>query len=177
MTDFSLAHTVRHIRQPSTNSCWAASIAMARGQLGGRPATVHRVQEVARQAGVQLARNGSLPSGNPSNMTTLAQAVGMRCLGTRGMSFNVARMLERLRPGPVILFGTFIYQGRTRRLTDHALVITGMFGDGTNTGTAITLVDPFDGRDYNFSWQDFGRNVVGRLDFVFYRAGMSARGT
>ncbi len=170
MPQFSIAHTVRRIRQPSTNSCWAASIAMAIGQLNGRQATVASVQQAAVTARVQLEQNGSLPQGNPRNMTTLARAVGLQCMGTRGVTFNIARMLERLRPAPVILFGGFIYQGRTRRLTNHALVVTGLFGDGTNTNTALTLVDPFDGRDYNFNWQQFANNVIVRLDYVFYRA-------
>jgi len=170
VSNFSIAHTVRNIRQPSTYACWAAASAMAVGQLGGRPATVARVQQAARRAGVRLERNGSLPSGNPTNMTTLAGAVGMQVLSTRGMVFNIARLLQRLRPAPVVLFGGFVYQGRTRRLTNHALVITGLFGDGTNTGTALTLVDPFDGRDYNFGWQQFATRVVARLDYIFYRA-------
>ena len=170
MTDFSIAHTVTHIRQPSRNSCWAASIAMV---LGGS-ATVRSVQQTARRAGVTI-RNGALPTGDPANMTTLARAVGLRNMGTRGVAYNVARMLQHIRPAPVILFGTFVYQGRTLRLSNHALVVTGLWGDGTNANTALTLVDPYDAQDYNFSWQDFGRNVVGRLDFVFYRAGMPAR--
>ena len=53
--------------------------------------------------------------------------------------------------------------------------MTGLWGDGTNANTALTIVDPYDAQDHNFSWQDFGWNVVGRLDFVFYRAGMPAR--
>lgn len=175
MTDFSLAHTVQRIRQPSANSCWAAAIAMVVGRLDGQLATVARVQQVARRTGVQLERNGSLPQGNPTNMTNLAQAVNLSNLSARGMSFNIAQMLQRLRPAPVILFGTFVYQGRTRRLTNHALVVTGLFGDGTNSNTALTLVDPFDGRDYNFAWQAFATRVVARLDFVFYRAGRAAR--
>ena len=169
MSRFRVNHPVAHIRQPSANDCWAAATAMARGRDRGRHLMVWDVKQIASQNGVNVNQDGSLPLGDLSNTRRLARALGMKCFDVRlgaVTTLSMELMKTYLKRGRLALFGLFDFP---RISLHHVVTIYRMFGDGTPGGTTITIVDPFDGRAHNFSWQRFDEEIMADPHFIVSR--------
>jgi hypothetical protein len=123
---FRIDHNVELIPQSSDVSCWSAALAMMLG--------------CKMSLGPGFAKLGS-ENGLPQNSTTmraLADSYGLQVW--EGKSWGIDELKERLeRYGPLMIGGTF--QG-DRELVAHALVIGGMWGDGSPDGTQLRILNP-----------------------------------
>lgn len=164
MAHFSIAHDVAHIRQAGPNDCWAAAVAMAVGTSGGRHLTVWDVKQTAARNRVTLQSDGSLPRGDLNNTRRLATALRLTVHDARHLALE--RWMSTLRTllgrGRLVILGGFNYPAVVSRgllqnpaADNHAIVIYRFFGDETPRGTTISLVDPYDGRRHNLTWDEF----------------------
>jgi hypothetical protein len=156
MSRFRISHSIGHVTQPNANDCWAAAAAMARGRVGGRHLTVWDVKRIASRNRVRLEGNGSLPRGNLANTRLLANALNLRVSDMRRVSLNnwLSFLRRILVVGPIVILGGFNYP-TGRQATNHAITPYRLFGDTTPNGTTISFVDPYDGRAYNRTWDEF----------------------
>ena len=156
MSRFRIVHSVGHIRQPNANDCWAAASAMAKGMVRGRYLTVWEVKQLASRNRVRLERNGSLPRGNLTNTRSLASSLGLQVADIRTTPLNqwMALFRRAMRSGAIVILGGFNYPNG-RQATNHAITVYRFYGDETPRGTTISFVDPYDGRAYNRTWDEF----------------------
>ena len=141
------------IRQPNGNDCWAAASAMTYGRYGSRHMYVSDVKRIARDEGVRLRNDGSLPTRDSRNTRKLARGLKLHLHNVQ-RRFSLRSLVRMLQRGRVAIFGAFNYPGSTSS-TDHAVCMYRAFGDGSDSGTTVSIVDPFDGRYYNFAWDEF----------------------
>jgi hypothetical protein len=167
MSNFSIVHSIAHIRQPNQNDCWAAAAAMARGERNGRHLMVWDVKQIAADRGVQLNANGSLRSRDFANMMILATALGMFTTDVQHTPLTLALMRTLLTPGRLAIFGGVNYPAQPVAM-DHAFTVYRLWGDGTPTGTRLSLVDPLDGRAHNFTWDEFDNVTMADPHFVMH---------
>ncbi len=166
MARFRIAHPVALIRQQSPNDCWAAATAMARGRHHGTHLMAWNVRQIAAQNGVRINANGSLPVNDLSNTRKLATALGMHCHDVRigaVATLSMQRMKRFLRRGRLALFGFFDF---TRGSLNHVVTVYRMYGDGTPTGTTLSIVDPYTGRAQNFDWEWFNDSIMADPHFI-----------
>lgn len=156
MSRFRITHQVGHVTQPNANDCWAAASAMARGRVHGHHLTVWDVKQMASRQGVRLNNNGSLPLGDLANTRRLATAVRLRVNDIRRTPLNnwLALFRRLMRLGPMVILGGFNYPSG-RQASNHAITVYRLYGDATPNGTTISFVDPYDGRAYNRTWDEF----------------------
>jgi hypothetical protein len=167
MSVFRIVHPIGHIRQPNPNDCWAAAVAMARGSYHGQQLMVWNVKQLAAAAGVNLNADGSLPENDLANVNRLASAVGLRTTDVRTTPVTLAVMRRLLTPGRMAILGGFNYSTRPSAL-NHAVTFYRLWGDDA-TGTAtLSLVDPYDGRAVNFSWDVFDNEIMADPHFVLH---------
>jgi hypothetical protein len=129
---------------------------MARGWVRGRHLTVWDVKQLAASHRVRLRSDGSLPRGDLANTRRLASALRLRVTDVRTTPLNrwLALLRGLLGHGPVVILGGFNYPSG-RQATNHAITVYRLFGDSTPHGTTISFVDPYDGRAYNMTWDEF----------------------
>ncbi|MEW4487023.1 papain-like cysteine protease family protein [Thalassoglobus sp. JC818] len=166
MATFRVTHPIAHIRQPSQNDCWAAATAMARGRDRGRHLMVSDVKQIASDNGVRVNVDGTLPVQDLGNTRRLATALNMQCFDVRMgavTTVTVSVMKRYLERGRLALFGFFDFP---RLSLNHVITVYRMWGDGTPTGTTISIVDPFNGRADNFSWKEFNEDIMADPHFV-----------
>lgn len=166
MANFRIVHPIAYIRQPSQNDCWAAATAMARGRRNGRHLMVSNVKQIARDNGVTINGDGSLPTNNLANTRRLASALGMRCHDVRAAALttlSLQHMKRFLTRGRLALFGFFDFP---RASLNHVITIYRLFGDGTARGTTISIVDPYVGRAQNFDWEWFNDTIMADPHFI-----------
>lgn len=127
---FDVRHEdVLHIAQPTGMSCWAAAAAMVVSwrdrQSGVTP------EDIARGAGQWAAYQSGL---NPDHHDELAAAWGLTVEPPQSYTVEGLRNLVEYE-GPLWI-GVAVPSG-------HAVVITGIWGDGTPEGTTIRYNDPW----------------------------------
>lgn len=169
MARFNISHSVRRIAQRRPTDCWAAALAMARGEIRGQRLTVAGVRQRASQAGVRLTLDGSLPPGDFMNTHRLATAVYMilREVPSSGLTMPLVRTLLANRP--LVILGEFVYPSRGTA-QNHAITVYRFVGDDRNPGTTrINFVDPFDARTFEFSWTSFVNGFVATADYILWR--------
>jgi hypothetical protein len=184
MSHFSIAHPIAHIRQPGPNDCWAAALAMAVGTLNGRHLMVWDVKQTAAHNHVTLRADGSLPRGDLCNSRRLAAALGVTLHDVRQLPLErwMQSLREFLHRGRMVILGGFNYplvtdsRGLLRNplANNHAITVYRMWGDGSERGTEISFVDPYDGRRHNMTWDEFAGTeredcFVADPDFILVR--------
>ena len=117
---YNINYPVRHIQQTSPMTCWSAAVSMILGS-----------NMTAGAGNAQLNPQGGL-SATSANVNELARAHGLTVAPPASWTLDqIARYLSR---GPFVMLGIM-----PRR---HAIVISGLVGDGTYTGTILTIHDP-----------------------------------
>jgi hypothetical protein len=167
MATFRIIHPIAHVKQPSGNDCWAAAVAMARGRQDGSHLTVSRVKQLAAAAGVRLNSDGSLIPRDMANTRTLASAFGLRVRNVQTGALRLATLKNALRPGRMVLLGGINYPDASSAM-NHAVTFYRAWGDDTAAGTTLSLVDPLDGRAYNFSWDVLDNEIVADPHFLLH---------
>jgi hypothetical protein len=169
MPDYNINHRVNRIKQPDSNSCWAACLIMKLESAGRRCYTINGIKTIAAENGVTLHANGSVAT-DRANMDKLASAFNIRILQNAG-TVQISHLVPILQKSPIILFGGFNYSGNSTPM-NHAVIMHQLFGDGSDD-TGLALIDPQNtvpgtdpASDYVCSWRDLRTQVINRLDYV-----------
>jgi len=114
-----ILHPVPLIPQPTDQSCWAAAVSMVLGNQSVGPGKAATFGD-----GLILTYE---------NVQTFARSHGLSV--DRNVCLRIADLRKRLRKAPVMLIGEDERQG-------HAVVLAGMWGDGSAQGTTLLILDP-----------------------------------
>lgn len=165
MSRTQIMHSVVPIRQRRATECWAAAVAMARGTIQRHPATIQVVKDLAREARVNTEADGTLRLYDGVNVSRLAAAVGLTYRRVRETPVTLALMARWLPRGRLAILGALNNPFRAT-VTNHAITIFGLVGDGTGQGTTISFVDPYDGQRISHPWDWFEENILVDPHFV-----------
>ncbi len=140
---------VQLVSQPTGMSCWAAAAAMV---VGWRDRITIDPAEVARGAGQWAAYVDGL---NPADVPTLARA--WRLVMEPPQSYTVAGLRQMLETKGPLWVGAAVP-------TLHAIVVNGLYGDGTVDGTYVRIKDPWppgQGSEYVMGLRQFIQEYEG----------------
>lgn len=140
------------------------------GSISERCWDVSYIIQRAEEGGVTIQQDGTVPMGDDANMAKLGALFDLTIVPmTQGI--DIPTLKSALRKAPVTIFGTFNYPSRRTPL-GHAIVVCGMFGDGTAANTVCTVIDPFNANtgenmnnDLNLTWVRMGQ-VLDRIDYL-----------
>jgi GH24 family phage-related lysozyme (muramidase) len=148
--DYSVPGLVAPLQQPSPMTCWATVIAMM--------TSWKRQQSIAPRDAIAPAGAEFLQkfdAGQPLDSASagrLYQALGLVAIQSLNPSIDGWDQYLRLY-GPL-----YVDIGYPQVTTTHAVIVTGISGDGTADGTTITYVDPALGSVVNRKFSDFLAN-------------------
>jgi N-acetyl-anhydromuramyl-L-alanine amidase AmpD len=134
---------VQLVPQPTGMSCWAASAAMI---VGWRDKMSIDPSEIASGAGQWAAFKDGL---NPADVPSLAQAWGL--VMEPPQSYTIEGFRQLLENDGPLWVGEAV-PGL------HAIVVHGIYGDGTPDGTSVRIKDPWEpgvGSEYNLTFRQF----------------------
>jgi len=160
-------HAVRHIPQPTSSTCWAASTAMMTNS------TVPAVR--AKTPAAMLSSNGGLLNGSGGdNGVTLGQAYGaihhLRCRAP--MSWTVGGLVGLIKKGPVmfdLLWKSNEYAAGSAS-PGHMIVINAVISDNNNDGkgTHLHVLDPWAPNQGKVYWKQYFQ-WINELPTLTYR--------
>jgi hypothetical protein len=125
--EIKIEHLLDLVPAARAESCWAAAASMLYG--GGRPLAAAYARESGRQTGEDSA--AVLHTG-PATLPQFALQWELTVLRPRPWTLDALTDLLSRRP---------LWAGAYRP-NGHAMVVTGMLGNGTPGGTFITVLDP-----------------------------------
>jgi hypothetical protein len=131
--EINITHRVRLLPAARVESCWAAAAEMLYD--GARPRAAQRPEPViTNQPDVDDQTSPSAPPHQAAcTLSQFAREWGLEVLPPQ--DWTVSRLADALRPRP-LWAGAYLPNG-------HAMVITGLFGDGSPGGTYVTALDPW----------------------------------
>jgi GH24 family phage-related lysozyme (muramidase) len=144
--NYQLSGPIDMIRQPTAMTCWAAVMTMMVGWRRRQSMTIPNALATIGQTYVTMFNAGQGLSATTASQLYLA--AGLVTI----TSFNpTIQEWERLLRtyGPL-----YVDIGFSGTNNTHAIIVTGISGDGTATGTNITFIDPALGQSVT---QNFGR--------------------
>lgn len=146
-------HSVSKIKQPSTMSCWAAAATMLKNWRSGFDRSIDEVVAIAGSRFTQIyqASFDNPPQGIfPVDEEEFYSKVGLIVL--KGLNPSIDKWGELLRDkGPL----SVTVDADPGKGYIHALVVTGLDGDGTSGGTILTYIDPADGLSHDLWFGEF----------------------
>lgn len=159
-----IEHTVQPIKQPSTWSCWAAAATMIYNwRLGGIQQDIETVVGLAGPKYVQLFKD-SFPPKN-SGISAIDEEAFYKALPMsviKGLNPSVDGWAKILNDkGPL----SITVDAKPPTGTIHALVVTGLDGDGTTNNTIITYIDPGDGMQRSVPFEYFNTLYQGSANW------------
>lgn len=147
--DYSVPGVVPAIAQPSTLACWATVATMLISWRNGSSPTIQEAMDgVGEPYRSYFKNNRVLPW---SEHDSFATAAGMTLEGP--MCYSVDGLFHLLHQAAAPLFTVIAPAGST--WTTHIVAITGMFGDGTVSGTSIRFNDPNGGQRRVLTFDQF----------------------
>ena len=126
--EIKIDHPVQLIPAARAESCWAAAASMLYG--GGRPLAASHARESAERIGDTLA--SALHAG-PSTLAQFALQWELVTVHPHAWTLHALADLLARRP---------LWAGAYRP-NGHAMVLSGMLGDGSDGGTFLTVLDPW----------------------------------
>ncbi len=126
------------------------------------------VKQIAARHGVRLNPDGSLPEGDLPNVARLGSALGLRTADVRTVPVTLELLRRVLTPNRIAILGGFNYPSRPTAL-NHAVAVYRLWGDASASGTTISLVDPYDGRPCNFTWDVFDNEIMADPHFILHQ--------
>jgi len=164
-------YPVDPIQQPSKMSCWATATTMIMnyGDQSSRPIEV--VVALAGPKYVGLYKDSFAPKNrgiSPSDEEAFYKALKLSVI--KGLNPTIPGWKKLLDDhGPL----SITVDADPGKGFIHALVVTGIEGDGTATGTIVTYVDPADGKKYTPKFADFLKLYEGSahwpLQIIYYK--------
>ena len=147
--DYDVPRGVAHIQQSNTLRCWAAVAAMMVGWRDGTPITQEAVCDRAGPT-YRALFDTNTPLTGPQ-LRGLLSALGMRI--EPGLCYTVDGFANLMRRhGPLWVHGD---RDMTQNQLAHAYVATGIHGDGTPTGTMVSLNDPLNAAPHTEAFGTF----------------------
>jgi hypothetical protein len=125
----NIHHRVTLFPQPTNMTCWSAAATMLFGSL-----------ESVGSGRATLQPSGGMDF-NYANIQVFARGLGL--LLHPPQSWTVQGIANLLQRGPIMITGRVLRDPRTGRPVPHAIVVGGMIGDGTPSGTSLTIYDPW----------------------------------
>ena len=152
------------IKQQNPMSCWAASYTM---MVSWRQAQSMSVEQAVTELGpewLQLYRQSKTRGLSANRHNDFARAAGLRAEPL--MNFSMEGWIHLLRRHG-LLWTVYGWRSRnmdgTERVGRHAVIIYGMYGDGTPERTTVRYINPTDG---GYHEQTFER-LIGRHETGF----------
>ncbi len=144
---YKVSYVVKPIKQPSSMSCWAAAATMIYNWKFGIDQDIEAVVSLAGAKYVTIYKESFPPKSrgiSASEEADFYNALPMSVI--KGLSPSIKGWHDILASkGPLSI--TVDAQPGTG--TIHALVVTGIDGDGTSGGTIVTYIDPGDGQSHS----------------------------
>lgn len=149
----NVSHRVTPIKQPSDWSCWAAAATMIYNWHAGFDQGIETVVGLAGPKYVQIYKDSFPPKSQGINgVDEAAFYAALPLQVIQGLNPTVAGWGEILTSkGPL----SITVDAKPGTGTIHALVITGMDGDGTAANTIVTYIDPADGLSHSVLFDRF----------------------
>jgi len=136
--DVDLSEQITPVRQTSTNTCWASVATMLVSWRDGKPYTII---EAMADAGEEYAR--AFENNRPLMGTDKDRFLAaLRVEAEAPQDFSLSGWVDLLRKyGPLWV----TTEGPGDVFSVHAILVTGIYGDGSPTGTRFRYVDPLGG--------------------------------
>lgn len=144
-----LLHPVGLIPQSTATSCWAAAASMLFGDRSVGPGD-------ARMTGDSLVCSFE-------NIQKFARSYGLKM--DHNTCLRIRDLRKRLRYGPVMIIAE-------DERDAHAVVLVGMWGDGSSDGTVLLIYDPMPvgvGDKHPFTYAKFSRLYHLKGVYFLYR--------
>jgi hypothetical protein len=148
--DYTVPGLVAPLQQPSPMTCWATVIAMMTSWR--RQQSIAPRDAIAPGGQEFLAKFDANQPLDSASAGRLYQALGLVAMQSLNPSIDGWDQYLRLY-GPL-----YVDIGYPQVSTTHAVIVTGISGDGTADGTQITYVDPASGTVVNRKFGDFLAN-------------------
>lgn len=146
--DYEVPPPVSPVDQGQANLCWLAATAVLYGWKSPRPVTMAKAAE---RLGVEfVAKYGTGSALTYDELPLWRQrgpfrAEGQQCMDARGWDAKLRGF------GPLIT----LVDGSGSRIIDHAVVVYGVSGDGTQNGTHLKFADGNGGTSRELALTDF----------------------
>jgi hypothetical protein len=151
--EIKVKHNVIPIAQPSEMSCWAAAATMLHNWKSGINRSIADVVALAgsRFTAIYNASFASPPQGiSPPDEAAFYRTINLRTI--QGQNPTIQSWGDLLRQhGPL----SVTVDAKPNRGFIHALVVSGLDGDGTAQNTIVTYIDPDGGRKIDVVFGDF----------------------
>jgi hypothetical protein len=148
--DYDVPGTIIHVTQPTGTTCWAASGTTMRSWKTAGPLTID--QMLAALGGPWRGIFDTPRGLDPTELTAYTRALGMT--SERPMCYAPQGIENLLRAhGPLWIEADYDNPSNNNV---HAVVITGIHGDGTVSGTKVTVHDPLRPAPYTLAFDQFG---------------------
>ena len=150
-------HGIRHLYQSDITLCWAASLAMLR-----REPTVDGMMNVVDRSHVtQRLQSGQIPDVVRRNGCAIVPLPS---------GFSVSALETLVRPRAVALFVTLRDTSRASIGSNgHVIVVDGLSGDGTPTGTQVHVHDPWETTGARRTFQHLTSQYWTSVDYIARR--------
>jgi GH24 family phage-related lysozyme (muramidase) len=152
--DYTISGVLEPLRQNAPMTCWATVITMMWSWRRQASASVADVLANAGQEWVDRYNRGDVL--DPALAKSLYDALGLATIESFNPTIESWESLLR-QYGPL-----YVDVGYGTSTTTHALIVTGISGDGTAAGTTIRYVDPTRGESVSRNFGDFLRNYEAR---------------
>ena len=148
--NFTVAGNVPILKQPTSDTCWATAATILVSWKKGAKTIQQTMDEAGITYGLKFkANSGLLGSEKPAFLN----ALGMKAEPPQ--NYTVSGWLQRLRMNGPLWITT--NEGSTQHFAIHARVMIAIFGDGTDLGTFVTLIDPAAGSKASETVQTLSR--------------------
>jgi hypothetical protein len=151
--DYDVPGAVPLVTQPSSLQCWAATGTSMKIWKDRTPYTIEQV--LAAAGGSWKALYDANHPLSQAEFVAFSRALGLT--SEAPMCYDVTGFLRLLQAhGPLWIMED---GGAPSDKLVHAVIATGMHGDGTASGTRVTIVDPLRPAPYSLPWDQLGRQM------------------
>jgi hypothetical protein len=152
--DYDVPGTVPVVNQPTPVTCWAAS---GTSLMSWKDGKAYTIDQMLARAGSRFKQAFDTPRGmqGTAEMKAFAASLGMK--SEAPMCYAVEGFHQLLRAyGPIWVMEDM---DAPSNRNVHAIVATGIHGDGTVGGTRVTIVDPLRPATYSLPFDQFGQQM------------------
>ena len=152
--DYDVPGTVPVVNQPTPVTCWAAS---GTSLLSWKDGKAYTIDQMLTRAGSQFKKAFDTPRGmqGTAEMKAFAATLGMKSEAPQCYAVEGFHQLLRAY-GPIWVMEDM---DAPSNRNVHAVVATGIHGDGTVSGTRVTIVDPLRPATYSLPFDQFGQQM------------------
>ena len=144
----AISYNVTPIAQPSEMSCWATAATMI---LNWKLGIQFKIKEVVARAGDKFIAIYDANKGiSPTDEDAFYRALGLTVIKGNNPAIDAWGNILKAR-GPL----SVTVDAKPGKGWIHALVVTGLNGDGSAAKTTVTYIDPSGGKKINLVFSEF----------------------